>query len=163
MPILTLNRLRSLTGLASAGLVALLVVFTVTLSLLAEEAPTAPAPVNSAKADAAKGADTKKTAKAKKEPKPEKMLVTIGKETTVITEPLLPSGYPDYLAALNNEFKKGVTPDNNGAVVLVRVLGPVNLFRDLETNREAAEKRAANYYRQLGIEPLPEKGEYLQS
>ncbi len=35
------------------------------------------------------------------------VLVTISKETTYITEPLRPDGYPDYIAALNQRASKG--------------------------------------------------------
>ena len=45
-------------------------------------------------------------------PKPK---ITIGKETTYITEPLRPDGYPDYVAALNRRASEGVTPENNAA------------------------------------------------
>jgi hypothetical protein len=50
--------------------------------------------------------------------------VTISKETTYITEPLRPDGYPDYLAALDQRRSEGVTPENNAAVPLMRALGP---------------------------------------
>ena len=59
----------------------------------------------------------------KTKPKPS-VLVTISKETTYITEPLRPDGYPDYLAALNGELSKGVTPENNSAVLFWKALGP---------------------------------------
>ena len=45
------------------------------------------------------------------------LLVTISKETTYITEPLRADGYPDYVAALNQRFSQGVTPENNAAVL----------------------------------------------
>ncbi|MDZ4818431.1 MAG: hypothetical protein SGJ20_05600 [Planctomycetota bacterium] len=96
--------------------------------------------------------------KGTKKPRPEKVLVTIGKDTTVVTEPLLPSGYPDYLGAMNKEFSKGVTPQNNAAVVLLNVVGPRNVFGIGETDGKLAKEG----YRLLGVDPLPEKGEYLQ-
>src|SRR5690606_37492159 len=50
------------------------------------------------------------------EPDPPKQTrITIGKETTFITEPLRPDGYPHYLAALNRRMSEGVTPENNAA------------------------------------------------
>lgn len=81
------------------------------------------------------------------------VLVTIGKETTYITEPLKPSGYPDYIEALNQLASKGVTPENNAAVVLLRVLGPKGIEDDI----------SAEYYRRLGISPLQKGGSYFVS
>ncbi|MDZ4818879.1 MAG: hypothetical protein SGJ20_07900 [Planctomycetota bacterium] len=98
-------------------------------------------------------APTKKEANRSK-PRP---LVTIGKETTVITEPLLPSGYPDYLAALNQHTSQGVTPQNNGAIVLLKVMGPQCLSESFDANAEPG----AQYYQKLGIKPLPAKGDYF--
>ncbi len=79
--------------------------------------------------------------------------VTIGKETTYITEPLRPDGYPDYVAALNQRMSEGVTPENNAAVLLQQAFGPNEIPKHLR------EK----YFQQLGIKPLPEKGDYLVS
>jgi hypothetical protein len=50
--------------------------------------------------------------------------LTIGRDTTRITGPLRPDGTLDYLAALNVAAGQGVTPENNAAVLLVRVLDP---------------------------------------
>src|SRR4029078_1861738 len=50
--------------------------------------------------------------------------ITISKETTYITEPLRPDGYPDYVAALNQRMSLGVTPENNAAVLLQKAFGP---------------------------------------
>jgi hypothetical protein len=82
-----------------------------------------------------------------------KAKITIGKETTYITEPLRPDGYPDYFAALNKRFSEGVTPENNAAALLAKVFGPVVVE---EVHRKAT-------YTQLGIEPLPKDGKYLVS
>lgn len=76
---------------------------------------------------------------------------TISKETTVITEPLRSDGYPDYVEALNRRFSKGVTPDNNSAVLFWKAVGPS------EIRKEDREK----YFQMLGIPPLSEKGDYL--
>lgn len=46
--------------------------------------------------------------------------VTISKETTYITEPLRPDGYPDYIRYLNKKLSEGVTPENNAAVFYIR-------------------------------------------
>ena len=52
-----------------------------------------------------------------------KLPFTVSKETTVITEPLCENGMPDYVAALNARNSAGVTPENNGFVKWVEVLG----------------------------------------
>lgn len=46
----------------------------------------------------------------------------IAKETTRLTEPLTDAGFVDYAAALNAEYSKGVTHENNAAVVLIEVM-----------------------------------------
>jgi hypothetical protein len=83
-------------------------------------------------------------------PKP-RVLVTISKETTYITEPLRPDGYPDYVAALNQRFSAGVTPENNAAVLFWKAMGPGML----------GKKDQEAYFKMLGIPPLPESGDYF--
>lgn len=62
-----------------------------------------------------------------------RVLVTISKETTYITEPLHPDGYPDYVAVLNQQFSEGVTPENNSAVLFLKAVGPKILDMDNST------------------------------
>ncbi len=102
--------------------------------------------------DAAANPATKQTTPpaVKQQPKP-RVKVKISKETTYITEPLRPDGYPDYVAALDQRFSAGVTPENNSAVLFWRALGP----------KEISEKHRAKYFEMLGIEPLPEQGAYF--
>ena len=97
---------------------------------------------------AAKSTATKSDASAA--PKA-RVLVTISKETTYITDPLRKDGYPDYVAALNQICSKGVTPENNAAVLFWQAVGPSSIDKK---DREA-------YFKMLGIPPLPEKGDYL--
>lgn len=78
--------------------------------------------------------------------------VTISKETTWITEPLRDDGYPDYLRYLNEKLSEGVTPQNNAIVPLTRTMG----LSDVD------EKTRNQYCKLLGIEPLPEKGDYFE-
>jgi hypothetical protein len=92
-----------------------------------------------------------KSKAAEKKPTNPKVLVTISKETTYITEPLRSNGYPDYVAALNQRLSEGVTPENNAAVLLWKAMGPKMLD---DKNREP-------FFRMLGIPPLPEEGDYL--
>jgi hypothetical protein len=77
--------------------------------------------------------------------------VSISKETTWITEPLREDGSPDYVRYLDEKLAEGVTPDNNAAVLLLRTFGP----------RELAKKSAGEYFKRLGIEPLPVEGDYF--
>ncbi len=76
---------------------------------------------------------------------------TISKETTYLTEPLREDGYVDYVAALNKICQKGVTPENNAVVPLLEAVGPGIIDKE---NRE-------QFFRMLGIKPLPEKGDYF--
>jgi hypothetical protein len=76
--------------------------------------------------------------------------VTISRETTRITGPLKPDGYVDYVTALDQHFKKGVTPENNAAVLFWKAMGPGPLGKQRE-----------EYCRKLGIPPLPENGHYF--
>jgi hypothetical protein len=85
---------------------------------------------------------------AEEKPKPK---FTIGKETTYITEPLRPDGYPDYVEALNQRMSEGVTPENNAAVLLLKAFGP----------NEIPERHRAKFFKKLGIQPLPEQGNYF--
>ena len=49
--------------------------------------------------------------------------ITISRETTYVTGPLNPDGTINYVAALNERLSKGVTRENNAAVLLVRAIG----------------------------------------
>ena len=80
-----------------------------------------------------------------------KVPFTISRETTYIVAPLDKDGYPDYIAAINQHCRKGVTPENNSAVLFWRAMGPSEIFT----------QRRAEYFKQLGIDPLPEKGDYF--
>ena len=92
-------------------------------------------------------------------------LVAISKETTYITEPLRPDGYPDYLAALNQLANKDVTPENNAAVVLMQAFGPGLVNGGSSDDFLSSEPRPREYreqfYKMLGIAPLPDKGDYF--
>ena len=76
--------------------------------------------------------------------------ITISKETTYITEPLRPDGYPDYLAALNRLGSEGVTPENNAVVPLVQAFGP-------ETIHNAQREK---FFKMLGTASPPDRGDY---
>ncbi len=85
-----------------------------------------------------------------KKPRKKRVLVTISKETTFITEPLREDGYPDYLAALNQYASEGVTVENNAAVPLWQAFGPEDMPEELRER----------FFKMLGIAPLPEEGDY---
>ena len=72
--------------------------------------------------------------------------ITIGKDTTVLTEPRKPNGGIDYLAAFNEAYGKGVTKENNAAVAVAEVLGPLEF--ESESIRLATLKA-------LGVEYKP--------
>ena len=75
----------------------------------------------------------------------------IGPETTVISRPLLPDGRVDYLTAMDERMRNGVTPDNNAAVLLIRAFGPKVI--------EAEHRR--EYFRLLGVPEPSLEGDYV--
>src|SRR6516162_7270368 len=76
----------------------------------------------------------------------------LGKETTYITEPLDKDGYLNYEAALNDRLGKGITPEKNANVLIWKALGP---------HPEGGKGMPAEFFKQLGIDEPPEKGDYL--
>ena len=99
--------------------------------------------------------------------------LTISKDTTYITEPLLADGTPDYVGWLNGKCGAGVTPDNNAAPQLVaiepdalRAMGldpkapphPIELLGGIGNTtplEEALKQRADAAGRVPGVGPLP--------
>jgi hypothetical protein len=75
----------------------------------------------------------------------------ISKETTFVTGPLRKDGYPDYMAALRQRMSKGVTPDNNAAVLFWKAIG----------SGPIAEKDRDRYFQMLGMAPPPQQGDYF--
>jgi hypothetical protein len=78
--------------------------------------------------------------------------ITLGYETARITAPLRDDATVDYAAALEERYSRGVTPENNAAVFFWRAIGPAAI----------GESRRAELFRRLGMEPLPEEGDYLE-
>jgi hypothetical protein len=76
---------------------------------------------------------------------------TPGKDTTFVTGPRGADGRIDYVAALNERMRRGITPASNANVLLMQVFGP---------RPEGADMPPA-FYKWLGVEPPPEKGDYL--
>jgi hypothetical protein len=85
------------------------------------------------------------------QPPAPKPLVTISKETTYFTEPLRPDGYVDYMAVANKLASEGVTAENNAVVLLLKAFGPA----------EIEEKIRDRFQKKLGMESLPDDGDYF--
>lgn len=79
--------------------------------------------------------------------------ITISKETTRIEGPVDLDGYVDYVAAYHQRAGRGLSPDTNAAVLMIRAIGSNGIPEDARVD----------YFDTLGIPPLPEKGPYLVS
>jgi hypothetical protein len=79
--------------------------------------------------------------------------ISIGYDTTRITEPTMPGGPIDYLAALENYYSQGVTPQNNAVPLMLEAFGRAGLAKNQP--RDGITTR-------LGMPPLPEAGAYYQ-
>jgi len=75
----------------------------------------------------------------------------IGRETTYLTGPLDSEGYINYVAALNERLGQGMTPEKNANALLWKALGPL----------PGGERIPAEYFKALGIEQPPERGDYF--
>ena len=62
--------------------------------------------------------------------KPAKSPIKVGKDTTRITGPLREDGTVDFAAAINEQYSKGVTKDNNAAVVFLQVMDTSKLDKE---------------------------------
>ncbi len=74
-------------------------------------------------------------------------------ETTRIIEPKMADGRIDYCAAVDELFGRGVTPENNAAIPALRAFGPEALSPKQPPNGVTDR---------LGMEPLPESGQYFK-
>lgn len=72
--------------------------------------------------------------------------IVVSKATTHLTSPLDADGLPDYAAALLADMKKGVTPENNGAVPLLKALWGVMQDSWAEVNPD----NTAKMFKELG-------------
>jgi hypothetical protein len=123
----------------------------VLLGLFAAAASHEPSPARAA-SDDPMSATGKDSAGRNPEGKP-KPKFTVGKETTYVTGPRDAEGRIDYVAALNKRLGRGVTPDSNANVLLWKVFGP----------RPEGTAMPPDFFRWLGIEAPPERGDYLIS
>jgi len=55
--------------------------------------------------------------------------ITVSRETTYFTEPLLEDGTVDYNEAINRWMSEGITPETNAAIALMRLLGIDDTYR----------------------------------
>jgi hypothetical protein len=79
------------------------------------------------------------------------VLLTITKETTFVTAPLRSDGYVDYAAALNERWRKGVTPEINSAVLFWQAVGPAEIMAEYRDQ----------YFKLLEMPRPPETGDYF--
>src|SRR5437867_1687520 len=92
-------------------------------------------------------------AQDKQDPKKGKPRFTVGKDTTYFSGPLTKDGHIDYVAAVNERLREGVTPDTNAVVLLWKAFGP----------RPDGNMVPPEFFRWLGIDPPPDKGDYFVS
>lgn len=64
--------------------------------------------------------------------------VKISRSTTFLTEPVGEDGMVDYVAAIRQKYGKGVTPQNNAAPLLLRIIGPPPWETDTQATRPDA-------------------------
>ena len=84
---------------------------------------------------------------------PGRWTFTVSPETTHVTEPVDAEGHVDFPTALNTRLGKGVTPENNANVLIWQALGP----------KPEGGTMPPAYFKWLGLDPLPEEGNYLIS
>lgn len=79
--------------------------------------------------------------------------IRISKTTTFLTKPLRKDGFVDYVAGINTEMRKGVTPRNNAAALLAETMGP-SVF---------SESIRKQFFSRMGIPVPPDQGNYFLS
>jgi len=77
--------------------------------------------------------------------------ITLSRETTYITGPLNEDGTVNYVEYLNRKYGKGVTPENNAAVLMLKALGPGVVNKDSR----------GEFLKRLGMDELREDGAYF--
>ena len=77
--------------------------------------------------------------------------IELSYETTRILRPVNDDGTVNYLAALNEQYSKGVTAENNAAILLLQAAGPEMLPLVIKDELLAI----------LGLPALPRKGDYF--
>jgi len=82
---------------------------------------------------------------------PEPSTISISRETTYVLGPVDQFGYVDYAEVIDREYREGVTPENNAAVLFWKAFGPTDIPESIRTE----------FFRRLGIPRLPDRGNYL--
>jgi len=81
---------------------------------------------------------------------------TVSESTTRLVGPLLEDGSVDFVSALIEPLREGVTPENNAAVLLWQASGSP------AWNRNASQDRIAEqFFAALQLPPLPAEGDYF--
>lgn len=96
-----------------------------------------------------------KEATVKKAPTAAELLVKkleFSKEVTRVTKHRREDGLPDYAAAINDHFGKGVTPEENGAVLYYQAIGPAPEGSPMDDR----------FFDLLGMPRPPAKGDYFR-
>jgi hypothetical protein len=73
--------------------------------------------------------------------------ITVAKDTTAATAPVRADGTVDYVAAINAKYGAGVTPENNGVVMMLQVTGTGDTLID--------PKMKGEFLRLLGAKEVP--------
>lgn len=84
--------------------------------------------------------------------------IIVSKETTYFTGPLFPDGTVNYVAALNEKYSKGVTPENNAAIPILAIFDSAP-WKSYE--KKIAERVRKSAMKELGIEKLPDLPKYV--
>jgi hypothetical protein len=84
---------------------------------------------------------------------PERQRITVSRETTRVTEPVDEAGFVIYAEAIRARNSKGVTPENNAAILVWKAIGPA----------EIPQEERERFFRSIGIAPLSETKDYFQS
>jgi hypothetical protein len=77
--------------------------------------------------------------------------IIVSRQTTYLTEPLGRNGLPDYERYVLEQYREGVTPQNNGATLLWKALWP----------GELSPNEYAEVAKELGLSSIPSKQESL--
>ncbi len=76
----------------------------------------------------------------------------VSRATTWITHPLNPDGTVNYVLAMNQAAARGVTPANNAAVAIVRIIGTANL--------PGLRRNVVAHLKAIGVNRPPEHGAF---
>jgi len=76
---------------------------------------------------------------------PDSNTLTVSPTTTVITAPIAPDGLPDYVAYADQLAGRGIKPEQNVFIDLLRAVGP----------KAYSPNEQVELYRRLGIQPIP--------